>query len=183
LLTLISNLIDLAKLETGTLNIFNEKVNLAELLEDLEDEMVEERTIYEKEKLKLKIDRPSNGTTFLETDRARLFQVLKIFFDNSLKYTDAGEIGLEVTKDPAGFTCFTLRDTGKGIDPETLNNLFGLFPVGRIESNAKVKSRGLGMLVAHRLTEKMDGRLNVQSEPGSGTTIFLRLPRQELANS
>ncbi len=173
LLTLVSNLVDLAKLETGNLIIFPQEINLIEMFEDLEDEMLEERTIYDKDHLRLVVELPSNGLSTLESDRARLFQILKILFDNALKYTNQGEIFLGVKQEPGHGLSIVLKDTGIGMDRETLDHLFDLFPGGHLLPGTKVKSRGLGMLVVKRLTEKMQGDLTVTSTPGKGTEVSL----------
>ena len=173
LLTLVSNLVDLAKLETGSLIIFPQEINLAEMFEDLEDEMLEERSIYDKDHLRLVVELPSNGLSSIQSDRARLFQIIKILFDNSLKYTNQGEIFLGVRHEPDRGLSIVLRDTGTGIDPETLSHLFDLFPGDQLVPGTRIKSRGLGMLIAKRLTEKMQGELRVTSTPGKGTEVSI----------
>lgn len=178
LLTLISNLIDLAKMETDTLQLFSEQVFVPDLIEDLEDEMKEEQKVYNKEHLLLELHQPSNGASLVTADRSRLYQVLKILFDNSLKYTDRGRIELSVHHESPNLTCFSLRDTGKGMEPDLLNQLYQLFPVGNLSRGARIKSRGLGMLVAKELTARMQGELKVNSVPGKGTTVQVVLPEK-----
>jgi len=177
LLTLISNLIDLAKLETGTLSLISKPVFLPDLIEDLEDEMLEEQKIYNKEHLTLRLNKPDNGTSLIVADHARLYQILKICFDNSLKYTDQGKIELSVTSCDDNHTCFRLKDTGRGMDAETLEQLFNLFSSDQMVPGNKMKTRGLAIMVAHRLAEFMQGELRVMSQLGKGTTVLLTLPK------
>lgn len=175
LLSMISNLIDLAKMETGSLNLYKERINLAELFEDIREEMEEEQRLYGKEKIKLSFQSPYNGSGNIRADRTRLYQVLKIFLDNSLKYTKSGEIQLIARIEEGKRISFSIRDTGQGMDQHTVDNLFQLFPTGQMPENQKIKSRGLGMLVAYKLSHMMDGELLVHSQPKQGTTVSLTL--------
>ena len=177
LLSMISNLIDLAKMETGNFNLFIERVSISELLEDLEAEMQEEQMIYDKNDIQFSFQGPPNGSGYLKTDRTRLYQVLKILLDNSLKYTKEGTIKTEIKANGGTKIIFNIHDTGMGIDADTLNNLFSLFPVESDTTKlTKIKSRGLGMLLVGRITELLNAEIFIDTELGKGTTVSLVFP-------
>ncbi|MCD6345898.1 MAG: hypothetical protein J7L96_00615 [Bacteroidales bacterium] len=177
LLRMISNLIDLAKMETGNLKLFIERVSVSDLMEELRNEMLEERRIFDKSDITLTFQGLHNGSGFLNTDRSRLYQILKILLDNSLKFTKKGSISLEVSLQTDKKMVFILKDTGAGMDADTLNNLFNLFPM-EIDSSRlmKIKSRGLGMLVVSRLTKILRSEIFITSEKNKGTTVSLVAP-------
>lgn len=176
LLSMISNLIDLAKMETGNLKLFNVKVNVSELLDEIRDEMEEERRLYGKDQIEMTFQTPHNGSGNIRIDKTRLYQVLKIFLDNSLKFTKSGKIQVISRIEDGQRISFSIRDTGRGMDKSTLESLFELFPQGPNTEGLKIKSRGLGMLVAQKLTTLMKGEILINSELKTGTTVSLTLP-------
>lgn len=177
LLETISNLIDYARIETGHIHLTYEGVHIAELFDDLRAELEEDQLLYGKQAIQTHFRPQYNGSGVVFADRNRLYQILKIFLDNSLKFTRKGEIILSSRMAEEGVCVFEVSDTGSGMDPETLSRLFTLFSDQPRGIPGKVKSRGLGMLVAHRLSHLMHGELTVQSVPSKGTTIRLMLPQ------
>ncbi len=177
LLSMISNLIDLAKMETGNLKLFKEKVSVSDLFVELQTEMLEEQTIYDKTDIVMRFQSLHNGSGFLNTDRSKLYQVLKILLDNSLKFTKKGSISLKAETHSNNTIRITLQDTGMGMDAITLDNLFTIFSQGNEPSGMlKIKSRGLGMLVVSKLIELLNGEIFVHSVIDEGTTVSLILP-------
>jgi len=176
LLSMISNLIDLAKMETGSLRLFNEKVNVSELLDEIRVEMEEERRLYGKDEIEMSFQTPHNGSGNIRTDKTRLYQVLKIFLDNSLKFTKSGQIQVISRIENGQRVSFSIRDTGRGMDTTTVDSLFKLFPQEPNVKGMKIKSRGLGMLVAQKLTTLLNGEILINSELKTGTTISLTIP-------
>lgn len=175
LLETISNLIDFARLETGNLHIMNDDVNIAELFEELQEEMEEELALYEKSAIRLEFRPLYNGSGIIHTDRLRLQQILRTFLENSLKFTKQGRISLISSLDQEGWITFEVADTGVGIDEDTLRNLFNLFSDQQTGSGSKIKTRGLGMLVAKRLTHLLHGDLKVNSTLEKGTRVYLKI--------
>lgn len=176
LLSMISNLIDLAKMETDSLRIFSEKFSVSELLDEIRIEMEEERHLYGKDQIEMSFQTPHNGSGIIRADRARLYQVLKIFLDNSLKFTKSGKIQLTSRIEDRKRVSFSIQDTGQGMDGSTIDSLFELFPQGEIVEGMKIKSRGLGMLVAQKLTTLLKGEILINSQLKTGTTVSLTIP-------
>ena len=175
LLNTISNLIDFAKMNTNNLRLSSEKVVISELFEELEEQMLEEKSLFGKKDVKLFFQSPINGSGTIETDRSKLYQVLKIFLDNSLKYTSTGEIEL-VSQMEGSSLGFRISDTGKGMDESTVKSVFTLFTTQNLKVDKKMKIRGLGMAVASELVQLMNGKVLVNSKPSVGTTISFSLP-------
>lgn len=175
LLSTISNLIDFAKMKTDNLRMSKEKVVVSELFSELEEEMLQEKKLFGKEGIEFFFHSPINGVGTIMTDRTKLYQVLKIFLDNSLKYTSQGEIEL-ISKVDGTNLGFRISDTGKGMDESTLDTVFTLFSDQNLELGQKMKTRGLGMAVANELIHRMSGEVLVNSKPSVGTTISFSLP-------
>jgi signal transduction histidine kinase len=116
-----------------------------------------------------------NSRKLIELDWPRLFQVLVILLDNSIKFSDGGVVRVTVSKLPSGRLQILVADNGPGMDEETLRDLFELFPYQATE-NVKLKSRGLGMILVKKLCDLMEISLETQSLPKSGTTFKLTLP-------
>jgi len=175
LLSTVSNLIDFAKMKTDNLHLTKEKVEISELFEELEEEMLEEKQLFGKNDINFFFHSPINGSGTIMVDRAKLYQVLRIFLDNSLRYTSQGEIQLVSDVDGSNLG-FRISDTGKGMDKLTLESVFSLFTEQDMGLGHKMKTRGLGMAVANELVNLMSGEVLVNSQPRVGTTVSFSLP-------
>jgi signal transduction histidine kinase len=176
LLDLMSNLIDLAKMETGNLELFYKNVLFKDLIDDLKLEIDELRNLYEKNHLVMSYVIPADPSVMANMDKGRIFQILKILLDNSLRFTREGSINLVVSrKNPSGWT-IEVSDTGSGIDKETLKNLFELFPSVDTQMGKKMKSRGMSLHVVKKLCDMMNIGIEVSSHVGLGTMFRLSIP-------
>jgi signal transduction histidine kinase len=179
LLDLMSNLIDLAKMQTGNLELFYKNVYFKDLVEDVKLEMDEMRTLYEKTHLAISYVAPEDSLAMVHCDKGRLFQILKILMENSLRFTKEGGINL-VIKQTSPFSCtIEVTDTGCGIDKETLKNLFDMFPPTDNPLGKKMKSRGMSLSVVKKLCDMMDITIEVSSHVGVGTMVRLTVPGKE----
>lgn len=124
--------------------------------------------------VELQLEEPSPDVR-LDTDQGKLAQILRNLISNALKFTERGEVRLSVRTDGSMAT-FAVSDTGIGIAPEDFEHIFEEF--GQVDSalQARVKGTGLGLPLSRKLAELLGGTLDVDSEPGKGSTFRLSIP-------
>jgi len=170
LLSLINDVLDLAKIEAGAL-----QVHLAPM--DLRHELGEIFSLFEPRaqgkglELRLDIDLDS-GAAFV-TDRAKFGQVVLNLLGNALKFTDAGRIVLRAWR-TGGDTVVEVEDTGPGMDEQDVAGLFTAFRQGA--AGIDKGGTGLGLNLSRHLAQALGGEITVASAKGRGTTVRLRLP-------
>jgi len=176
LLTLISDIIDLAKIESGQLTIIFGRLKISELIRDMEQYARDEKVRLQKKQIDIK--------TFLEIadcemeiDVIRIAQVLKNLINNAIKFTNQGriEIGCQIGE-PDHMIIFYVKDTGIGISPEHFNVIFDQFRQLDGSNTRKFGGTGLGLAICKNLVKLMGGRIWLESEPGKGTTFFVEFP-------
>jgi len=177
LLSLIDDVLDLAKIESGKVELHLEPV----IVQDVVDEVVESirGSAYAKS-LQLQVDVPHEAVRIV-TDRRALRQIVTNLTGNAVKYTETGSIQVELltgSSEGQTFAELRVRDTGIGIDPNDIARLFA--PFERIDSATarKAGGAGLGLHLSRRFAELLGGRLECTSEPGKGSTFTLILPVQ-----
>ncbi|WP_129626227.1 GAF domain-containing sensor histidine kinase [Candidatus Oscillochloris fontis] len=171
LLTLINDILDLARIESGRVELRLKTVVAQEVLDDV---IAELRPLAEQRGLMVQMTTPDQLIP-INTDLRILRQILINLINNAIKFTDAGEVHITIHREGPSLL-FAVRDTGIGIRPEDQVRLFAEF--GRIDS-AEVRTRegtGLGLRLAHRLAETLGGTITLQSEYGVGSTFTLCLP-------
>jgi signal transduction histidine kinase len=176
LLDLMSNLIDLAKMETGNLELFYKPVYFKDLIEDLNIEMDEMSNLYEKNHLHISYVAPPDAMASVYIDKGRLFQILRMLMENSLRFTKEGSVSLVIKQELNGNCSIEISDTGCGIDKETLRVLFEIFPPMDSPFGKKLKARGMSLSVVKKLCDMMDIGIQVNSSIGIGTVIRLIIP-------
>ncbi|MGK5078687.1 ATP-binding protein [Janthinobacterium sp. HLX7-2] len=170
LLTLINEILDLAKVESGTVSLSLEPVALHAILQECRDmiaPLASQRGIG--------IGFPSECTLTVLADRTRLKQILLNLLSNALKYNrEQGKISIECAPQPGGRVRISVRDTGIGLDNEQLALLFQ--PFNRLgQEGGTQEGSGIGLVVTKRLVELMDGSIGVASEAGVGSTFWIEL--------
>ena len=171
LLSLISDVIDISKIEAGFLQVHVEKVYLKQLLIEVEHALSH---LAQEKHLMLNIDCADNLQ--LETDRKRLYQVVLNVVSNALKYTEQGLVQVTV-KLKSGAILIEVLDTGIGIAEADLDDLFK--PFERIESRLKLKTLGTGLglyLTRKILSQLLGGSIEVKSTLGEGSTFSIKVP-------
>jgi signal transduction histidine kinase/FixJ family two-component response regulator len=170
LLGLINDVLDLAKIEAGAL-----QVHLAPI--DLRHELGEIRAMFEPRAqakgLALRLDIDLDSDVGLVTDRAKFGQVVLNLLGNALKFTDAGHIALRAWRS-GGDTVVEVEDSGPGMDAAELDGLFTAFRQGA--AGLDKGGTGLGLNLSRHIAQALGGDLVVASEKGRGTTVRLRLP-------
>ncbi len=173
LLSLIGEVLDLAKIEAGRMTLSIEAIHLDDLLHSCLSII---QPMAWKRGIAIQADFDRNGFKTVLADHTRLKQVLMNLLSNAIKYNrDGGQI--EVNWSPAGNSMFrvSVRDTGSGIAPERLKDMFQ--PFSRLGAeNTAVEGTGIGLVISKRLMEAMHGRIGVDSQEGVGSTFWIEIP-------
>ena len=173
LLGLITDILDVSRIETNALTLNEDEVNILELVESCE-RLIRERAEEAEVALSVTVDATLPR---LNADERRLKQILLNLLSNSVKFTlGGGRISLAAATDDDGNIAFTVEDTGIGIAPEDIP--IALTTFGQVDAtlSRKFEGAGLGLPLSRHLTEMHGGRLKVESEPGVGTSITVVLP-------
>jgi PAS domain S-box-containing protein len=181
LLTLISDIIDIAKIESGVLNISKSIFPVNDLMKDLYL-VFQKRLKLEKNGIpeRLSLDIPAmQQEPMIDSDVSRMTQILSNLLDNAIKFTPNGSITFGYRID-GGFIRFFVRDTGIGIDPEKLGVVFLPFRQGDESISKRYGGTGLGLSISKKLSEALGGSIHVESSPGHGSTFYFELPDANL---
>jgi signal transduction histidine kinase len=176
LLTLISGILDLAKVEAGRMDVFVETVDIAAMVREV-DQIV--RPLVEKNRNTFVADCPADVGTF-DTDLVKVKQVLFNLLSNAAKFTEDGAITLAITRriDPVapGTVEFAVTDTGIGMTEEQQAKLFEAFSQADVSTTRKYGGTGLGLALSRSFCQMMGGDITVISELGVGSTFTATLP-------
>jgi len=183
LLQLINDVLDLAKVEAGRMQISLEPLDLQELLADLDAEL---SPLAQAKHLNLYIPQAEVRQRVF-TDRVRLHQILRNLLSNALKFTDAGQVHLGVSAgqtygDGSMVVHFTVRDTGIGIDPSQHAQAFEAFQQLDGSTRRRFGGTGLGLAITKQLVLALGGEIELYSALGQGATFIVRLPMQVVPN-
>lgn len=171
LLTLINEILDLAKVEAGAVNLSLEPVALGDVLGECRS-MIEPIAAQRG----IRVLFPEACATVVEADRTRLKQVLLNLLSNAVKYNrDAGAVVVDMAFDTPGKVRVSVQDTGLGLRPDQLDMLFQ--PFNRLgQENSSQEGTGIGLVVTRRLVELMNGTIGVSSRVGIGSVFWIELP-------
>ncbi|MBE0612033.1 MAG: PAS domain S-box protein [Burkholderiales bacterium] len=171
LLTLINEILDLAKVESGQMPLSREPVSLAEVLHECHG-MIHPQA--QQRDIQMVFPR-LNSPHFVNADRTRLKQVLINLLSNAIKYNvKEGKVEVTCAESAPGHTRVSVRDTGAGLDPEQLAQLFQPFKRLGQEGGGE-EGTGIGLVVAKRLVELMGGTIGVDSTLGEGSVFWFDL--------
>jgi PAS domain S-box-containing protein len=174
LLNLINEVLDISRIEAGTLQLSVEPVCLEEAIGEALDLM---RPLAAERTIALEADCSLETATYALADRQRLKQVLLNFLSNAVKYTAVnGSVVVSFAETAGSLTRISVRDTGAGIAVEKLARLFTPFDRLGAEQSA-VEGTGLGLALCQRLVQAMHGKIGVSSTLGNGSTFWLELPQ------
>ena len=181
LLSLINDVLDMSRIESGKVTLEAKPVHLPELVHELRDIV---QAVVSKKDLSLTLDTVGVENEDIIADPLRLEQILINVLANAVKFTpDGGQIGLWIVqKDtaPAGYADFEfhIKDNGIGMSEEFQKHIFEQFARERTSTVSKIQGTGLGMAITKSLVDMMGGRITVKSEQGTGSefTISLRFP-------
>lgn len=168
---LVTEVLDLSRIDLGTIKFTIESVDVAKMAEEVETELAEKA---KSKKLFLKF-RKEKGLPIVQTDKERLRQVLINIVDNSIKYSAKGGTTVDISKE-GGFVRFTVADTGIGIPKENQAKMFTRFYQVENPLTRKVGGTGLGLSICKEFVDALGGKIWFESHAGRGTKFFFTIP-------
>lgn len=178
MMTILNDILEMARIENGKLDIESAPVNLLEGTENIKTilgEMAESKRI----KLEL-IDNIEHPVVY--SDKLHIMQITLNLLSNSIKYTTEGghvsRVWTETPSDKPGWANYTaiVRDNGIGMAPEFVEKIFDIFERERTDFTTGVQGTGLGMSIVKRLVDAMNGKIEIKSEQNKGTEISVTIP-------
>ena len=166
LLQLISDILDLSKIEAGTFEFSHGDVDVNLLCEDL----VRSMQMKTKENVKLVFE-PNFSICHITSDRNRIYQVISNFVNNAIKFTSEGNIRVGYVLKDEGLE-FYVQDTGIGIEKKQLPHIFERF----VKLDSFVHGTGLGLSICQSIVEQLGGHIGVDSEKGKGSRFWFTIP-------
>ncbi|HXS94162.1 MAG TPA: HAMP domain-containing protein [Candidatus Limnocylindrales bacterium] len=186
LLSLINDILDLAKIESGTMAVDPSDVRLAEVREYVNRNF---RHVADGKNLELSVDLSPDVPMSIATDAKRLQQVLKNMLSNALKFTEKGRVALRIENAATGWSpdnpmlaaadtviAFSVEDTGIGIAAEKQKIIFESFQQADGTTSRKYGGTGLGLSISREIAHLLGGEIRLHSIPGVGSTFTLYLP-------
>ena len=171
LLELISDILDLSKAEANEITLHKDWFDLDQLLEEIENTM---RPLMSKNNNAFEMQNKMTASVYLN-DRVRLKQVLLNLISNAARFTENGEICLEVY-DQEEVATFVVSDTGIGISPDMQQQIFRPFQQADNSLTRKYEGTGLGLAISKTIIERLGGDLSVKSELGKGSCFEFSIP-------
>ena len=180
LISLINNILDISRIESGKMEIEEGKYELRQLLDEV---MLIAEKQAEQKSLKMNLIFDKTLPAYLIGDVIHIKQILLNLINNAVKYTKEGQIDIKVSKNAEETKLiFEVKDTGIGIKEENLPVLFDAFMRVDSKKNKKIKGTGLGLAIAKQLAEQMDGMIWVESVYGKGSSFFVQLPMKKVSD-
>ncbi|MCF2498087.1 PAS domain-containing protein [Dyadobacter chenhuakuii] len=176
LLVLINDILDFSKIEAGKIEFEEVDFNILVLLENIRSGSIQ-RADEKGISLELNVDEALNLNVI--GDPVRLGQILTNLVSNAVKFTEFGKVTISATiakRDPDSVTIdFEIQDTGIGIPPEKLDNIFDSFTQATSDTTRKYGGSGLGLTITKRLLELQKSTINLRSKPGEGSAFYFSL--------
>lgn len=188
LLELINDVLDLSKVESGMMELNPETISLEQFATEINRKFSH---IAKNKGIDFQVIRHEHTPAEIFTDRQRLMQILKNFVANALKYTDQGNVLVEISKteslinisgngglNPGKSICFSVKDTGIGISRDKQKLIFEAFKQADGTISRKYGGTGLGLSISKNLAHLLGGEIHLESEEGKGSNFLLYLPEQ-----
>ncbi|MBN3905644.1 MAG: response regulator [Nostoc sp. NMS1] len=186
LLELINDILDLAKIESGTMSLDIDQIAFVDLETSLEQTF---RQVAHNKELSFTIELDDQLPATIYNDSKRLQQVLKNLLANAFKFTEQGGVKLEISMSSEAaqidnpMIAFAVSDTGIGIPADKQKIVFEAFQQADGTTSRKYGGTGLGLSISRELAQLLGGRIELISEPGQGSIFTLYIPRRQEKNS
>lgn len=178
LLSIINDILEFSKIESGKLQIEMRRFNLRESLESVAESM--SAAVFAKG-LEFLVDIDPKIQGVFEGDDTRIKQILVNLIGNAVKFTPTGQVSLRAMLSPEGVT-FEVIDTGIGIPDSKLKSIFESFSQADVSDNRRYGGSGLGLSISRSLVDAMKGQLKVESKEAQGSTFTIELPLRALVS-
>lgn len=175
LLSLINNVLDISQIESGKVKITKEPFSISALVQEiwlLGSGQAENKNL----EFQVKID--ETLPEYINGDALHMKQIMLNLISNAVKYTENGSIVFQVERCGEKI-CFSVKDTGYGIEKEAMNTLFDAFTRVDVKKYRNIEGSGLGLAIVRELCREMDGKVEVQSEVGTGSRFTVTFPLEE----
>ena len=179
LLSLINDVLDMSRIESGKLHLEEVEVNLSDVLHDLKT--IVSGQVHAKQ-LELYMDAMDVTDEDVSCDKTRLNQILLNLLSNAIKFTPAGGTVSVRVRQLAGQVCgcgqyeFRIKDNGIGMSPEFAKRIFEPFERERTSTVSRIQGTGLGMAITKNIVDMMGGTIEVQTAQGKGSEFIIRVP-------
>ena len=183
LLNTVNDILDISKIESGRFEIIPAAYEIPSLINDT----VTQSIMYIGDKpIEFILDVNESLPMQLFGDELRIKQILNNLMSNAFKYTKEGMVNLEVScswEEDLVWLIASVQDTGIGIKPEFINSIFDNYAQMDIQANRKIMGTGLGLSISKMMAELMNGKIDVQSEYGKGSTFTVRIPQKYVSDA
>jgi HAMP domain-containing protein/CheY-like chemotaxis protein len=180
LMTLINEILDLAKIESGTMAVEIGQVRFGNLRDYVDQTF---RQVAEEKGLQFTVELDADLPPWIDTDDMRLRQVLRNLLSNAMKFTERGRVSLRISRTAPDVLAFAVADTGIGIPKDKQRLIFEAFQQADGSTSRKYGGTGLGLAISREIAGLLGGDLRVESSPGQGSTFTLFLPTVYKAQS
>lgn len=180
LLTLLNEILDMSKMESGKMEFEHIDFHFPTLVDDAQAMFTEKRKDSRRKNLKIKVDIDDEVPQAINSDPTRLRQILINLIGNAVKFTEKGGVTIEaaLTRSDADeeMLRFAVKDTGIGIEQESVSKLFSDFTQADASISRRYQGSGLGLSICKRIVDLMGGEIGVESQIGKGSTFWFTLP-------
>jgi signal transduction histidine kinase len=174
LLKLLSDILEITKIESGQITFQFEKVDVRESLQTLQEKW---QKIFDEKNLTLNFDLAENSKTEIETDASKLNEVVERLLGNAQKFTEKGSAKLSLNNQ-GEFLKIEVSDTGIGIASEKIDQIWDKFSQSANFLEKGDEGSGLGLAIIKKLVQNLNGKISVTSTLGQGSTFTLLIPQQ-----
>ncbi len=168
LLSTINDVMDIAKIEAGQMNIIMENFDIAPLIRDVYNFFAKQPL-----KIELRLSLPEGGSHYITSDKIKIHQIMINLVNNAIKFTNEGFVETGYSDEDGGVVLY-VKDTGIGISPEDQKRIFERFTQVDTANKRVYEGTGLGLSIVREFTHMLGGEVWVESEPGKGSTFYLR---------